>query len=443
MSLLRRTAPLLPRMGPAAGPFVVGWQPATVVLRPATGLWWLHPVICVALVGAVYAAFMAFDFERVVPKAYIPGWHYAWGGALLVTMALGMALMTALRDPIAPWTTSSFNVPRYATAALLAATVLAYAVWFAPLAANPSLVTDILAGERSNVRDVMTTMPGVTTMTQFGVAYVIVMAALRANRARPIERWEWLGLVAVVGLAALRALVWSERLAVIELVVVYVVARLAFTQIRSARVWNLANVLPLVAPLLLYLVFTGTEYFRSWDYFRTEYPSIWAFSFERLLAYYATASNNGIGLLVENQQWPEYTGRFVAEWLYMMPDLGDTLRTSVGDVQLQYQQFLDRFARPEFNNPSGLFQIVFDIGYLGSMVYFMCVGGVIGTLWYGWRRQSVAGVLFYPLAVLFLVELLRLNYFSSTRCFPVVLALLFVWAVAKPAPPPQGVPAPW
>jgi hypothetical protein len=43
--------------------------------------------------------------------------------------------------------------------------------------------------------------------------------------------------------------------------------------------------------------------------------------------------------------------------------------------------------------------------------------------------------LFYPLAMMFLVELLRFNYFSATRCFPVVLALLFLWSVARPSLP--------
>jgi hypothetical protein len=292
-------------------------------------------------------------------------------------------------------------------------------------------------------RNVITTTPGVTTMTQFGVAYVIALGALQASRARPLARWETLGLLALAVLSVVRALAWSERLAVIELVVAYSVARLAFTQVHSERTWKLVNALPLAAPPLLYLVFTGTEYFRSWDYFRADYSSIWAFSFERLLAYYATASNNGIGFLVENSQWPIYTGRFIAEWLYMMPELGDALRTAMGDAQLQYLQFLEGFARPELNNPTGLFPVVFDIGYAGSMLYFVAVGALIGTLWHGWRRQSVAGVLFYPIAVLFLVELLRFNYFASTRCFPAALALLFLWAVCKPAPPPQGVPAPW
>jgi hypothetical protein len=414
---------------------IVPVAPFAPIGRPASAMWWLHPVVCVAGAGAVYASFIGFEFTRVVPRAYIPGWHYAWGAALLLALAVGITTTTLGRSAPTTRPVAALDVPGWAMALLLAATVLAYALWFAPLLASPQLLLDLVQGERSSVRDVAATMPGITTMTQFGVAYAVACAALRAGAARPLALWERIGLAVVFALAVFRALVWSERLAVIELVLTYGVAHLAFTRVRSPRAWTIGTLAPLGAPLLLYLGFTGTEYFRSWEFFRNEYSSVWAFSFERLMAYYATASNNGIGLLVENRHWPEYSGRFVAEWLYLMPVAGDALRASVGDVQLQYSQFLEQFARPEFNNPSGLFPIVFDIGYAGSMLYFVAVGALVGQLFDGWRRQSRAGVLFYPVAVLFMVELLRFNYFASTRFFPVALALAFVWAASRTTAP--------
>jgi hypothetical protein len=282
-------------------------------------------------------------------------------------------------------------------------------------------------------------------MTQFGIAYVIAYAAMRASRARPIARWEQAAMFGVFALGALRAVAWSERLAMIELVVAYVVARLAYTRVMRERTWTLATALPLAAPFLLYLLFTGTEYFRSWHYFVNEYDSVWQFSFERLMAYYATASNNGIGLLVENRLWPEYTGRFVLEFLYQMPVIGEALLESVGDAQKQYFYFLSRYARPEFNNQTGLFTVLFDIGYAGSMLYFLAIGALVGALWDGWRRQACAGVLFFPMAMLFLVELLRFNYFASSRFIPVAVALLLIWAVSRPVVPfvPRPAPAPW
>jgi hypothetical protein len=440
------TAPWPPADGPTQGMPAATWAaPPIVVGRPASELWWLNPLACVAIIGGVYATFPAFDFTRVVPHAYIPGWHYAWGGALLVALALGIAAVMALRREV-PWQpATAFDVPKWLMAGLFACTVFAYAVWFLPLLQNPGLIAEIIAGERSNVRDVAPTMPGITTMTQFGVAYVIAYAAIRASRARPTARWEQLALLAVFVLGTIRAVAWSERLALIELVLAYMVARLAYKRVMRERNWSLAAAVPLVAPLLLYVGFTVTEYFRSWHYFVNDYDSVWEFAFDRLIAYYATASNNGIGLLVENRLWPEYTGRYVAEWLYLMPVVGEALTESVGDLEKQYFGFLRSFARPEFNNPSGIFPIVFDIGYAGSMLYFVAIGALIGALWDAWRRQLCAGVLFFPMAMLFLVELLRFNYFASSRFFPIAVALALIWAASRPVTPymPRPAPASW
>jgi hypothetical protein len=405
------------------------------VSRPAAELWWLHPVACVAMMSLVYLTFTGFDFERVVPHAYIPGWHYVWGGALLGALALGAGAAVVLRRDMALPLSLPFVVPSWAMGALLGASVLAYAVWFQPLLQDPGMLIEILQGRRANVRDVAPTLPGVTTMTQFGVAYLIAYAAMRASHARRLALWERAGVALIFALGAIRMVAWSERLAVIELVVTYAVARLAFAQVTSPRIWSLATALPLAAPLLLWAAFTGTEYFRSWEFFRNQYDSVWAFSLDRLLAYYATASNNGIGLLVENPHWPEYSGRWIAEWLYMMPFVGEALREAVGDSKTEYYQFLlGGLGRAEFNNPSGLFPVVFDIGYAGSMLYFLAAGAIVGTLYDGWRRHAVAGVLFYPPALLFVLEILRFNYFASTRFFPVAVALAFLWAVARPAP---------
>jgi hypothetical protein len=209
------------------------------------------------------------------------------------------------------------------------------------------------------------------------------------------------------------------------------VAWLAFARVQRRAAWRLASLLPLAALLLLYVMFTVTEYFRSWDFYRDQYISIWEFSFERLITYYATASNNGAGLLAESREWPLLNGRYVLEWLYLMPQLGDALREQVGDAGTQYAWFLEQFARPEFNNPSGLFPVVYDLGYVGALLYFLVVGAGIGRLWDAWRSRTVAGVLFYPPALLFLVELLRFNYLASSRFFPVALALLLLWIVSR------------
>ena len=401
--------------------------------RAAARLWWLHPGVMVLGIALVYASFAGFDFSRVVPKAWIPGPEYLGGAALLAALLAGIAATTAGQRFPRELPPPGFAVPQSAMALLLGATLVAYLVWFAPVFANPGLLLDIFAGRRNNLRTVAPTTPGLTTMTQFGVAVVIAHAAIAFGRLRRLAWWERAGVGAVFLLGALRSVAWGERLALMELVIPWCVAALAFVQVRRRFQWRAALWLPLLAPPLLYLAFAGTEYFRSWTFYRREYDSLWVFAWERLVAYYATASNNGIGLLATSQDWPQYTFRYVAEWLYAMPVVGEMFVADIGDVHEAYFDFLVRHARPEFNNPSGLFPIVYDIGWAGALLYFAAVGAAVGAAWVSWRRRRVAGVLCYPVAVLFLVELLRFDYLASTRFFPLALALLLLWLLSRPA----------
>src|SRR5262245_1477221 len=176
MSALQTIAPQPRYAGFGAG--YLPWQASMPIGRSATDLWCLNPLVCTVILLAVYATFIEFDFLRVVPIAYIPSFLYGWGAALLVTMAGGMALAIAAgRDPNAHVNTGlALDVPGWAMACLLIGALFAYGIWFAPLVSDPRLVFDILAGERTSVRGVVTTTPGITTMTQFSMAYAIAYA---------------------------------------------------------------------------------------------------------------------------------------------------------------------------------------------------------------------------------------------------------------------------
>jgi hypothetical protein len=252
-------------------------------------------------------------------------------------------------------------------------------------------------------------------------------------------------LIALFLLAAARVFLWSERLAIIEITVVFLIANLAYVRFHSRYGFYFITALPLVAPLLLYLAFTGTEYFRSWDFYRDIYSSVWGFSLDRLLAYYATASNNGIGLLAQSQSWPMYSGAYVLEWAYALPGAGPIFVNNLGDAKPAYEVFLLNYGRPELNNPSGIFPIVFDLGFFGSAVYFLSVGLLIGVTWKAFIHRRLAAVLFYPIFFIFMIELLRFNYLSNPRLIPcvasivlILLATRFSHAERQSASPRQG-----
>ena len=394
----------------------------------AAQLWWLRPAQLVLLVIVpVYISFLAFDYDKIVTRRYVPSADYAWGLALLVALALGAALVAglsgssdrSLAQSVAP---PPFRIPAWFTGLLLLATVIAYIIWFGPLVSEPQAVFEVFTGDRPHVRDVVQTLPGVTTMTQFGPAFIVLVTIKRYSMGGTAS-WERAGIWLVFALAVGRAFLWAERLAVLEILVAWAVTTAAFYRFHTRWGARFAVAVPVVAPLLLAVAFAGTEYFRSWQFYQDYYDSIWEFTYERLMTYYAVATNSGIGLLQEVHDWPRYTGRFIFEWAYLMPGLGETLIDAFGDTRQNFDAFLLDYGDEEFSNPSGLFPIVYDVGYFGSAVYFFAVGVLIGLMRRSYSRRQPFGLMFYPFAVLFILEVLRFNYLAAARFVPIAASL--------------------
>lgn len=403
----------------------VGRQRTGATTRRAADLWWLQPALIVLLaLVPVYLAIMSYDFARVVQNVYVPGRLYVFGLALIVAIAVGSqwALSHRRQGPalLPP------RISHTAMMVLLVPTLLAYAIWFGPLLMKPQVLIEVATGQRREVRDAISTIPGVTTFTQFGVAYAIAFAIKSGAGVQRLSAIERIGFTLVVLLAVFRAFAWAERLALIEILVCYVIARLAYLPITNPRRWRIAAVVPAVGPFVLYLLFTASEYFRSWEFYAKQYSSVWAFTLDRLITYYATAVNNGIGVLVETPGWPYYSGAFSLEWAYIMPGVARLLESAFGSPRGVYAFFLETYARPEFNSPTAYFRIVLDLGYLGSILYFLIVGYIIGRAYVGFRRGHIFGLLMYPVFVLFLVESIRYSYFAESRVVPLTIGLFVI-----------------
>ena len=393
--------------------------------RRAADLWWLHPARIVLLVVVpVYLGALMYDLRKVVANVYIPGWDYAFGGLLVLALALGAQLAgTGTAE------STRQAAPRISLGLmmfLLGTTVVTYTIWFGPLLWQPQLLMEIVRGERAELRESLSTVKGLTTFTQFGVAYVIAYALKRSAGVQPLRRIEHIGLALVFGLAAFRAFAWAERLAVLELLVCFTVARLAYLDIGSERRWRVASLAPVVAPLGVYLLFTLGEYFRSWEYYVKEYDTVWHYTAERLIAYYATAINNGIGALVDTHDWPYFRGAFILESLYRMPGLGAALDAVFGDPVSVPVFWLEVYARPEFNSQTDYFRIVLDLGYAGAAIYYLVLGYVFGRAYHGYRAGRRFGLLMYGVIVLHLIESLRYGYLGEPRFVPLAVGLVLV-----------------
>jgi hypothetical protein len=405
------------------GPLAVA--PRTHAPTRAADLWWLQPSLIILLgILPIYLGVLSYDFSKVVQNVYVHSGYFAFGIVLIVALAVGAqwALAHRVHEPV-------LVPPRISSAAmmvLLVPTLLAYAVWFGPLLGKPQLLLEIALGQRREVRDSISTIPGVTTFTQLGVAYAIAYAIKAGGGVQKISAVERTGFWLVLALAIFRAYAWAERLAVIEVLVCYTIARMAYLPLANNRLRRGAAIAPAIGPLVLYVLFTASEYFRSWEFYSNQYSSVWAFTLDRLITYYATAVNNGIGILVETADWPYYNGAFVVDWLYIMPGVSGLFESAFGNPRALTSFFLETYLRPEFNSPTAYFRIVLDVGFLGSVVYCLAIGYLIGRAYVGFRRGHIFGLLTYPVWVLFLIESLRYSYLGETRIVPLAVGLAII-----------------
>jgi hypothetical protein len=122
-----------------------------------------------------------------------------------------------------------------------------------------------------------------------------------------------------------------------------------------------------------------------------------------------------------------------------MPGLGPLLEGIFGPRIPAEDEWLEVFARPEFNSPTAFFRAVLDFGFLGSVVYFVLLGYVIGRVYLAFRDGRLFGLLVYPLMVLFLIESLRYSYLAETRVVPLVLGMAILAIDARRL----GLPGRW
>ncbi len=328
----------------------------------------------------------------------------------------------------------------------LVLSIAAYAVWFGIGVTRAGGVLELLDVWRRDPHlvkgELLGTVPGVTTMTQLAVGAIPLAVAFGLANHRLMR-----GLViAIFVLATIRAVLTSERLALIELVVPLVFIALA--QRRAPPVKVVAAVV--AAGITVVSFFAVTELRRTYVY--TQDFSV-ATAGTRFLGYYTTSINNGFAVVDE---YPAATP-FLAtgEFLWQFPVLGD-LRLDhlpgLGTVSFRYQDasgidssfwegaFAAQGLDYEFNVLTTPGYLAADFGWLG-LVGMLALGAASGALY----RRSAASRFYaalYGVWVVGLLEFMRILYFTETRVFPAYLvflaALLVLRRRAIPTPEALG-----
>lgn len=409
-------------------------------LRFPSGLWWISPlgslliVVPLSLWASLDLSDAEFRANWRTPKALTSG------GALLVAAAAAVLLLGALaaqwglrRQAPGPWASlSGVALDRLSRCSdvvfwLTMVGYLAFGVFGTLRGLTPGVLVRAIVSQDNytdTIKTALATVPGVTTLTQCGIAYVVLAAVLVAHGRRHHVRRR---LALVLVLALLRAFLNTERLALLELIVP-LFAVLAMSMRRGPRpaLRRAMASAPLVLLPLVVVIFGAFEYSRSWRFFEHRVTeSFPRFVITRLAGYYATSYNNG-QLRMEHAR---FAGRLPNESLQALWTAPGISQLGVYDklsapVPLPASDIYAQYGSPEFNNPGGFTVPMVDFGVAGGLLFFLLAGVAVG-LFYRWFVEGrLRGLLVYPVLLTGLFELPRYVYWSQGRLLPAVVALV-------------------
>jgi hypothetical protein len=419
-------------------------------------LWWLQPALLFALVvgGTFGAAAMTSDagYRLYGTPKYITAWHCGLAFTAIVAFALGYQLAQATG-------TTPRATPRHVHSAVRIAfwiatllTFIGYAAWMLVAMRNGltlGMLREFLTTDDPEVwetlsKEVFVSWKGVTTASQFAIAAVPLGMWLVFQGER---RLIWpVGML--LALAAVRAVAFSERLAIIELLVPIALIGLRISilgQPLSKLKRQVLQLAPVLGVLGLFVFFGASEYLRSWRYYQHEFDSFTSFTLWRMAGYYSTAHNNGAMAMETQPPYPLPYATTRAIWL--IPGLSQTplgyQKITGIDPSERHEQMLEQFGTPELNNEGGLFQPALDFGVGGYLLFWLASGFVSGRLYRHYLVGTLAGLTLYPLIIIAVLETPRFLYLCYTRSFPglVMLAIVLWWVHRPAAYEASGAPA--
>lgn len=401
--------------------------------------WWAAPHALIGFfLAPVLVLVLAFS-GGVLQQLGVPNYLAFDRMAGIVCLLLLTSVTAFVGQKVRIPTLRTYCIPGFAFDVIAFLCFAAYLIWFGPVFSHPGILLEILRGSGGAVyssRDELQTLPGITTFTQAGVAYVTAYAYRYADGFPLTKRRYDIYLWMIVALAMLRVVLNSERLALLEILI----PPLVILSPRLVRLGGLRKQFVIYGPYIglaaLFIYFAITEYFRSWlNHYQQFSDSLLEFTLQRLSAYYVLAINTGFGaidVLSKLSDGPYFS----LVWLFKMPLIGNDAAQLLGAYD-PTPLILSSYADPEFNNISGLVAYVWDYGWVGGALFLASFGLILGAAWRGALRG--AGILryFYPVMFLGLLELLRIPYLTSGRIFVVFACILGMvvsgWAWKLPA----------
>ncbi|WP_146131209.1 hypothetical protein [Nesterenkonia sandarakina] len=305
-------------------------------------------------------------------------------------------------------------------------TFTAYAVWIGNALLRGlrfGTMLQLLSGEAGTMYvlrgQYFESISGVTTWMQLGA----ILAPLAVLRERATGRSARRLVGVLLFLAFARALLNSERLALIEIVLSVAIAY--FVLRREAPSWVRrpvsAGLLVVGSWLVLFGVFSAFEFFRSWTSAQASFDGDFStYAATLLLGYYATALNLAAfdGYVLGSQLAPGqlFDGSLWESLFGASP---------VAGVQQAY-------GLETFTNRSGLLVPQIAFGEIGGALVVVATALLLAVLARWTARGHVVAFALYCASCVGVLEIVRIYYFGSSRFLPVAVAgacMAISWAL--------------
>lgn len=366
------------------------------------------------------------------PKVLSNFWQAAYFLSIIILFGIGGYLGSHLLPRTkSRQRVSAALVPRWYTRSGIIVSIVAYLIWFGLgirraggiekifsfYLINPSYVKSVL----------LRTVPGITTFTQIAVAAIPLMICYGR-----LARIDHMLIGTVFLLATLRAFLFSERLALLELLVPVSFLILSARKIK----WGKA-----LRYLLVFIVFVLTFFilnesrrsfvYKGWNSIGdlAEAGSI------RFLGYYVTSVNNALFFADKFAfATPLYN---TLQFIWRFPGLQDVYVKFAEIHPIHAPELLYQYGmNPEFNTATAIGAWIIGFGLFGAFIVTFFFAFFSGVLYRLASRNKFAAAL-YSVWLVGLLEFMRIEYFTTTRLSPAYL--FFVGALLLISLRPKGV----
>lgn len=261
----------------------------------------------------------------------------------------------------------------------------------------------------------VTGISGVTTLTQLGIVASALYAVYVFGLKNKGSVWMW-ALILFPG--ALRGMYFSERIAMLEVLVPIAVMAVIFGKVKV----TLTKIV--LAAVGFMLFFTAAEGSRSYMYYAKSgvaRDGVFSYGLGRLFDYISSSVNHAVAMPELSERTFGFPSMLFGGWINMLylvvPEKAVRAFLQMNDAgQARLNVKMSPYSAQDYTNMGFFGEIFADAGYL-YVVYAIIFGCLAGLAYRGIRQYQVGWMAIYPIVFFALLESYRIPYLFDIRVF--------------------------